>query len=519
MINHINSLYTDIIALVRNFEEKNTNILRYKIGEAISKFYAVNRDDFKKHTASIEEEIVEFYKHNDLDDNQLMSEKYKKLALWDKIKTALSEVLKKESIGEGYSITNLGYMQQFYRKYRNLPESRELAYKLDWSHNVELIKDKLNEDERKFYLKNAVSKKWSLKELQKQIRNEYYDDFLRVLDETNYKYVIRNFRIVNYKSLRDIQLDNPSQFLVFAGANATGKSSIFEAIEFLMHASITTGKIAFDIFGGDEKIVNFNAQKLNDVESQLAIELELEFDNNDNKESIDFGLSYNFETKTLRKEFTEIPALDSRIVDSFSRIFIDNYKRAENKLKLYNKLWLDASNLNKILKPILSNKSKASDIFEWLQILIPGIERIAVVVDISGKEELQVFEKAYPNNPITGSLISEGTFNIISLLAVIYQSDQPQFICIEEPETGLNPAILQELIPFFRDVIEKYGHHIWITTHSVSLVAELNEEELVIVNKKEGNTDVYPCQQGDFEEMRPDEAWMSRMLKGGGLPW
>jgi predicted ATPase/predicted nuclease of restriction endonuclease-like (RecB) superfamily len=515
----IEKLYSDIIDLIHNSNNEKINELRFRIGEVISSFYADNKGDFRKNSEIIEKKILAFYETYDLKQDILKTDKYKKFAPWDKIKTAISDALGKEIIPEGYSTTNLGYMQQFYRKYRNIPESLELAYQLDWSHNVELLKDKLNEDERKYYLKNAVNNAWSVKELQRQIDEESYDDFLRVLEESDYKYKIDRLYINNYKSLINIKLDKPSPFLVFAGANATGKSSIFEALEFLMHSSMTTGSIALDIFGGPEKIVNFNAQKPENKNTSLTIKLGLEFKNSENKENIDFGLNYDFKSGKLQKVFTDISALDTRIVESFSRIFIDNYKRAENKLKLYNKLWLDASNLNKILKTILEDKKKKDDIFEWLRILIPGIEKISVEKDLSGKEELQVFEEAFPGKPITGSLISEGTFNIIALLTTIYQTDKPQFICIEEPESGLNPAVLQELVPFFRDMVEKYGHHIWVTTHSVSLVAQLNEEELVIMNKKEGQTNVYPCQDGDFEEMRGDEAWMSKMLKGGGLPW
>ena len=72
---------------------------------------------------------------------------------------------------------------------------------------------------------------------------------------------------------------------------------------------------------------------------------------------------------------------------------------------------------------------------------------------------------------------------------------------------------------FFREMTKKYHHHIWLTTHSVSLVSELVEEELIIINKKDGVTHANPCEPGDFEEMNPGEAWMSNMLKGGGLPW
>lgn len=230
-------------------------------------------------------------------------------------------------------------------------------------------------------------------------------------------------------------------------------------------------------------------------------------------------MKYDIQEKLLTREFTGIKKLDERIVNSFSRIFIDNSKRAENKLKTFNKLWIDADNLSSILKTILEDREKKKEIIEWIQILIPEVERVSVEKDYSGKEELMVFEKSYPDRSFSGNLISEGTRNIIALLSLVYQTDKPQFICIEEPETGLNPAVISELIPFFREMADRYHHQIWITTHSASLVAELSEYELIIVNKQKGVTQTNQCKEGDFEKMRPDEAWLSNMLKGGGLPW
>jgi predicted ATPase len=439
---------------------------------------------------------------------------------WDKIKTAISDWLNKLYSEDGYSITNLGYMLQFYRKYRNSPESLEQAYRLEWSHNIVLLKDKLNDDERIYYIRNAINEKLSVKELEKRIKDETYDDFLNAVKQNNYHYHIEKITIRNYKSLVKVIIDSPSRLLVFAGANATGKSSIFESIEFLMHTAMIKGDIAFDIFGGVERIVNFSAQRNKQAENTtLVINLELSFRNHEGKFSTSFGLDYDIKNKKLIKKSTNIPLLDNRIIESFSRIFIDNTKRSENKIKVYNKLWLDSTNLSKILKPVLENEKKRLEIFEWLQALIPEVEKIIVENDLTGKEEIQVIEKSYPERPFVGNLISEGTYNIIALLALFYQSDEPQFICLEEPETGLNPAILKELVSFFREMGEKYKHNIWITTHSTTLVSELIEEELIIVNKKNGETHIYQCKPGDFEGLRPDEAWMSNMLKGGGLPW
>jgi predicted ATPase len=520
MKNKVEKLYSDINILIKDKLESKGNELRYRIGEVISFFYINHKNNFKSQSKVFEHEIVEFYNNQNLKNSFLDEKKYINVSVWDKIKTAISDGLSIEYLSDGYSITNVGYMQQFYRKYRNSPNSLDLALQLDWSHNVILIRDKINEDERRYYLKKTLLENWSVKELEKQIREESYDEFIKTIEDCNYKYKIDKLEIRNYKSLVSVDLDNLSPFLVFAGANATGKSSIFEALEFLIHTAMTNGNIALDIFGGAEKIMNFQAQNSKHKEDAiLSIKLSLKFESKTQVQNVDFGIKYNYNTRVLQKEYTEIPALDTRIIDSFSRIFIDNNKRSENKLKRYSKLWLDASNLSKILKDILKDKQKEAEIIEWLQALIPEIEKVTVEQDLSGKEELQVYEKSYPGKPFTGNLISEGTFNIIAILALFYQSDEPQFICIEEIETGLNPAILHELVSFFKEMTTKKHHHIWLTTHSVSLVSELTEDELVIVNKKDGKTNVYPCKEGDFEEMNPGEAWMSNMLKGGGLPW
>ncbi len=44
---------------------------------------------------------------------------------------------------------------------------------------------------------------------------------------------IKSLNIKNFKSLVDITIEEPNNFSVFAGPNASGKSNIFEAIEII----------------------------------------------------------------------------------------------------------------------------------------------------------------------------------------------------------------------------------------------------------------------------------------------
>lgn len=78
---------------------------------------------------------------------------------------------------------------------------------------------------------------------------------------------------------------------------------------------------------------------------------------------------------------------------------------------------------------------------------------------------------------------NDGTFNLIALMAAVYQSDVPQYLCIEEPENGLHPQAIQLLVDIFREQCEEHGHHILLNTHSQTLVRCLHAEEIILVNK------------------------------------
>ena len=186
-----------------------------------------------------------------------------KLGNIDNFLKDVSSELTKTYKDSGLSHTNLNYIRKFYKKYRNQPDLSEKAFEFSWSQNIALLKDKINDDERNYYLNRAIADDWSVKEIERQIKDDSFDNFLNEIEQNNYQFNIKALRIKNYKSLENIKISEPSKLLVFAGANASGKSNIFEAIEFLMHAAMTTGTIAFDIFGGVKNIVNYKASKQN----------------------------------------------------------------------------------------------------------------------------------------------------------------------------------------------------------------------------------------------------------------
>ncbi len=419
----------------------------------------------------------------------------------------LSEYLKEnETYAKGYSFANLSNMQRFYKRFRNYPDLIEFARKLEWTKIVSLLK--LGDiQETEYYLKFAIKNNWSREKLESEIEEETYEIFKDKVEKGDYQIKIKNIKINNFKSIVDLKIENPPRFLVFAGANSSGKSNLFESLDFLMHSFKIKGDEVFNLFGGKKNVINFNQQKKGNNNLQISLELS---DNN--------VFSFEYQNGRLIKAESISKILNSRVNNSFSRLFVNNKKNKGNRLKASNKLWYDASNLNLILKTILSDDEKKEEILSWLTLFIPGLENIIIETDpLSGEQELVVLEK-HINMPIKGNLISDGTYNAISLLTLLYQSDDPQFLCIEEPENGLNPKLLGQFVELFRNVCANEGHYIWLATHSQSIVSHLKPSELVIVDKIDGATTIKQFNDSDYKDITMDEAWLNNLLDGG-LPW
>jgi len=320
--------------------------------------------------------------------------------------------------------------------------------------------------------------------------------------------IIDRLEINNYKSIINLELKYPNRFLAFVGANSVGKSNIFEALEFAK-IILTSEDNALSLFGGLKEINSRNSQKtfrflLESIsDSSLTDGIEVEY--NDISKGAPFVIKgQNFEKFSV---FTK----------NFSRIFIGHPEYVKLPFKDEKTLSLDCSNLEKVLGRLLRDKALREEMVDWLLTLIPEFWDIEIRQnELTGEDTLLVYEK---NNsePFSGKLISDGTKHILSLLTVVLQQDEPQFICIEEPENGLNPKAIKEIVNFFREKCEEKGHYIWLTTHSQTLVSSLNQNEIIIVDKVNGETKAKNIDEIDLHGLKLDEAWLSNIL--GGIPW
>ena len=340
---------------------------------------------------------------------------------------------------------------------------------------------------------------------------------------------IHQLKIKGFKSIEEIVLDAPNPFSVFVGANGAGKSNIFEALEFLNYCNVMEPHEALKYFGKLEDLINKNLDSSIPISFDIKLkEINPFFSLSPDPKTqppltftessyVDFGKYFGekFGIKEMKAAFANH---EYSHLTNFSRIFIRNNSLLKRNTQDDSQIALDASNLERVLKRIFQDEKIKREMIEILQVLVPGFDSIEIKSEeLSGTDSLLVYEKSL-KKPLTKRLISDGTFNILAILAAIYQSDRPQFLCIEEPENGLNPKVVKELVAIIRNQCQDKGHYIWINTHSQTLVSELLPEEIILVDKVNGMTQTKQVSGMNLHGLKMDEALLTNSL-GGGIPW
>lgn len=332
---------------------------------------------------------------------------------------------------------------------------------------------------------------------------------------------IKSLNIKNFKSIVDITIEEPNNFSVFVGPNASGKSNIFEAIEIMDFIQDDKSyETVFDLYGEFNDLLNRKKKSADSICFDVVGfkgEKNLHFNVSINKDNKRYFPSYDINEDTVFETIKNNHSLFSSQFNNFQRIFIGNESASHQKYKAGRVLDYSASNLPLVLNRLLKNDKK-EEIFDLLSLFIPGFEKVSISKDrLTGKETLLIYDINY-EQPFTKNLISDGTHNLLALITAVLQSEEPQFLLIEEPENGLNPKAIKELVQFFREQCDEKGHYIWLASHSQTLVSELEQKELILVDKVDGETQIKQFNDIDLHGMKLDEAWLSNVL-GGGLPW
>ena len=382
---------------------------------------------------------------------------------------------------------------------------------------------------------------------------------------------IRRLKIENFKSIDSLEVKGLAPFSVFAGANGSGKSNFFDALDFVSLFVRGGLEIALSEHGGfanirsakregaDSKTFSFEIEcdlLEQQEETPTAFHYSLDIDNLDSEPEIEECLGFN-EEQTIKGigDKGETDAVGERPVVSenstyyknriYSALSLDhrNHPLTEllKNLNVYridpmgakesDKSDLDptmqlerkGNNLASVLHRLEDDQAIREEIQDWMEMIVPGIEKVQTEQQrLDGRTALRFKEEGI-EKPFPAHLVSDGTMYALCLLVAAL--DAPSgcgMTLIEEPERGLHPKAIRELIDLMRQQAS-LENPIWLTTHSESVVRALKLSELVLVDKVEGRTTMKPADAGNIsqEDLAPlglDEVWLSNLL-AGGIPW
>lgn len=75
----------------------------------------------------------------------------------------------------GFTRPNLFRMRQFYEAYQGDEIVSPLVRQLPWTHNLIILSQSKRPEEREFYLKMAITERWSKRELERQFNNALFE--------------------------------------------------------------------------------------------------------------------------------------------------------------------------------------------------------------------------------------------------------------------------------------------------------------------------------------------------------
>ncbi len=122
--------------------------------------------------------------------------------------------------------------------------------------------------------------------------------------------------------------------------------------------------------------------------------------------------------------------------------------------------------------------------------------------------------------PFLAHQLSDGTLRFICLATALLQPIRPPTMLFDEPELGLHPYALTLLGNLVRQVAQQHGKQIIISTQSAPLLNEFVPEDVIVVERHQGESTFRRLDSVQLSEWLQDytlgELWQKNVL--GGRP-
>lgn len=148
----------------------------------------------------------------------------------------------------------------------------------------------------------------------------------------------------------------------------------------------------------------------------------------------------------------------------------------------------DGSNLATVLLRILEDTDARTMLYPLMNEILPFIEDISIE-RAPGTPLSARLKEAYCRRRFTPTpLLSDGTISLFALIVALY-FERKSPVILEEPVRGIHPHLAPKIVDMMRDVSERMGRQIIITTHSPEMIKYAGIEHILLLKRdKQGHT-------------------------------
>jgi predicted ATPase len=141
----------------------------------------------------------------------------------------------------------------------------------------------------------------------------------------------------------------------------------------------------------------------------------------------------------------------------------------------------NGENLALVLKQIRADREKSRKFHNLLRYMLPFALQIGTRPYL-GTSILLKLRETYYDDALLAHLLSDGTVDVIALIAALFFEDK-EVVIIEEPERNIHPHLISGLVELMKDAAR--DKQIIVTTHSPEVVRHAGVENLLLLSRDE----------------------------------